>query len=74
MVNEAAIRAASTEKALVTVEELDFSLQRVLAGTLHSFESTFYPIEVLDKILSAVCDITEYYVGIESEFLVKWNI
>uniref|UniRef100_A0A915ADX5 Paraplegin n=1 Tax=Parascaris univalens TaxID=6257 RepID=A0A915ADX5_PARUN len=32
VVNEAAIRAASTEKTLVTIEELDFSLQRVLAG------------------------------------------
>ncbi|KHN85262.1 Paraplegin [Toxocara canis] len=32
VVNEAAIRAASTEKPLVTVDELDFSLQRILAG------------------------------------------
>ncbi|VDK21589.1 unnamed protein product [Anisakis simplex] len=32
VVNESAIRAATTEKQLVTAEELDFSLQRILAG------------------------------------------
>ncbi|EFO20775.1 hypothetical protein LOAG_07714 [Loa loa] len=32
VVNEAAIRAASSEKGLVTVDDLDESLQRILAG------------------------------------------
>uniref|UniRef100_A0A914WJQ0 AAA+ ATPase domain-containing protein n=1 Tax=Plectus sambesii TaxID=2011161 RepID=A0A914WJQ0_9BILA len=32
VVNEAAIRAATTEKKIVTVDELDWALQRILAG------------------------------------------
>lgn len=33
VVNEAAIRAASSKKSLVTIDELDESLQRILAGS-----------------------------------------
>lgn len=32
--NEAAIRAATTSKKIVTVEELDYALQRILGGML----------------------------------------
>lgn len=34
VVNEAAIRAATTSKKIVTVEELDYALQRILGGML----------------------------------------